>query len=301
MLLNCNLLKLINLVLNYCNKSPLTSPFPSLDMNHLTIDDTLSTNGSMYYDAYVCYADEDGEFVQFLSEFLEGRIGLKLFIPGRDLLVGHMQHDAIFQMIEERCNRMLIILTPEFCQSSECEFQTRFATGLAIEQRNRKIIPIIYKRCDLPPVVRFMSKIDLSKGDQTPDWTWKKLVVSIKSSYSENFIPSPHTHSIDKLNDSASSINSNILALPVILNTPTAPMISTESITTDTDKPIITEISSSTVINNYTPPTTPSTTRDAKPNKRSWMKNFFKQKISVSTTGGSVSPQSSGYQSLKDA
>ncbi|KAI1289171.1 Myeloid differentiation primary response protein MyD88 [Halotydeus destructor] len=146
-----------------------------------TIEDAVN-GGVTLYDAYVCYAEADRDFVTKLAEFLESSaIGLKLLIKDRDLLSGSMEHDAIMNLIERRCRKFLIILSPEFLESPECEFQTRFATGLAIEQRCRKLIPVIFKECNLPPMIRLLSKIDLSKNDKTSaGWSWNKLILSIK-------------------------------------------------------------------------------------------------------------------------
>jgi len=147
------------------------------------------------YDAYICYADEDVQFVSFLAQYLESsQIGLRLFIRDRDLLVGSMKYDAFTYLIEKRCNYMVIVLTPDFLKSPECDFQARFATGLQIEQRSRKLIPIILKACEIPSCIRYVSKIDFSRGDSKWEWIWRKLITSISSKpillNSFNYFPS---------------------------------------------------------------------------------------------------------------
>ncbi|XP_015786667.1 myeloid differentiation primary response protein MyD88 [Tetranychus urticae] len=149
----------------------------------LTINDSLGDNDEdIHYDAYVCYADEDIDFVTFLSDYLESpQIGLRLFIRDRDLLLGTMKYDAYTKLIEQRCNYVIIILTPDFVESEECKYQTLFATDLAIQDRERKLIPIILKSCNIPPFVRLMSKIDFSRRDSKWEWVWRKLIFSISS------------------------------------------------------------------------------------------------------------------------
>ncbi|CAG2121970.1 unnamed protein product, partial [Medioppia subpectinata] len=134
------------------------------------------------YDAYVCYSDKDFDFVQQLSQFLESpKIGLRLFIRDRDLCLGSWAYETFAQIIDSQCRKVLIILSPDFFECPECDFQTAFATGLAIEQRNRKLIPIIYKKCDLPPIIRMLTKIDMTRSLDTADWSWNRLVNSIRN------------------------------------------------------------------------------------------------------------------------
>lgn len=81
-----------------------------------------------------------------------------------------------------------MVLSPEFCQSAECEFQTKFTLSLQIEERQRKLIPIIYKSCELPGFIRFLTKIDLSRAHtpQMQKWTMEKLINSLSSNTDRN-------------------------------------------------------------------------------------------------------------------
>ncbi|XP_054164796.1 myeloid differentiation primary response protein MyD88-like [Oppia nitens] len=161
------------------------------------------------YDAYVCYADQDFEFVKQLSQYLESdQIGFRLFIRDRDLCLGSWAYESFAETIDKRCNKVLIILSPDFFECRECEFQTMFATGLAIEQRNRKLIPIIYKKCDLPPIIRMLTKIDMTRSVDTHDWAWNRLVKSISNNVSNSSIVFRQNHSNDN--------KPNLLQLPSI-------------------------------------------------------------------------------------
>lgn len=156
------------------------------------------TNGAerISYDAYVSYVDSDLPFVQELCNYLEGPdINFRLFIRGRDLLMGSMEYADFTDLMEKQCNKLLLILSPDFLKSAECEFQTKFTLSLQIEEQQRRLIPIIHKRCDpLPPSIRYFSKIDLSKGSQIPNWTWQKLVSSLLNDNNRRiqFLPTPN-------------------------------------------------------------------------------------------------------------
>lgn len=138
---------------------------------------------TIWYDAYVCYADSDIDFVKKLSDYLESpQIGYRLFIRDRDLLGGNWVYESFAQLIESQCRRVIIVLSPDFLQCADCKFQSQYAAGLAIEKRSRMLIPIIYRSCpELPSMVRMLSKIDMSGSiNSVPKWTLDRLVKSIQ-------------------------------------------------------------------------------------------------------------------------
>lgn len=111
-------------------------------------------------------------------------MGFRLFIRDRDLLGGNWAYETFAKLIETQCHRMIIVLSPEFLLCPDCKFQSQFATGLAIEQCSRKLIPIIYKQCNLPSMIRLLSKIDMSNGQTLPEWSLNRLVKSIRDTIS---------------------------------------------------------------------------------------------------------------------
>ena len=95
--------------------------------------------------------------------------------------MGTLELSDFTELMEKQCNKLLLILSPQFIQSAECEFQTKFTLSLQIEERNRRLIPIVYKHCELPGFIRFLTKIDLSRGNLIPGWTWQKLISSLQN------------------------------------------------------------------------------------------------------------------------
>ncbi|XP_074601258.1 myeloid differentiation primary response protein MyD88 [Brevipalpus obovatus] len=144
--------------------------------DRLTIHDD---DRNTHYDAYVCYADEDVESVFHIAQFLEAQ-GFSLFIRDRDLLLGTMEYAAYAELIEKRCNFVIVMLTPEFLKSEECQYQALFAAGLAFSVIQRRIIPLVLKSCDLPGFLRMLTKIDFSRNGSN-DWNWRRLILSISS------------------------------------------------------------------------------------------------------------------------
>lgn len=145
----------------------------------LTIDDL--DGGKSMYDAYVCYADADLDFVVFLAKYLESPpINLKLYIRERDPLLGNMETEGFIEVLQSRCKRMVIVLSPDFLSSNECVFQSNVAQALATsERKSRMLIPVIYERCDVPTSINMLTKVDLSRGNARLDWIWKRLISSL--------------------------------------------------------------------------------------------------------------------------
>ncbi|RWS04518.1 myeloid differentiation primary response protein MyD88-like isoform X1 [Dinothrombium tinctorium] len=280
---------------------------------HLTVDDAINADTSTKYDAYICYADSDYDFVKSLAAYLESpEIGLKLFIRDRDLLLGTWEYHAFTKLIEERCNRVVIILTPEFLQSPECEFQTRFATGLAIERRCRMLIPIIYKRCELPSSIKMVTKIDLVKANGIQDWVWRKIIISIRGPGTKLFLPPSDTFitqtnylELQKPSNTQASSSQfvNHLAFSSYPVAPTAPSLTSSLNSTSlinelhsTNGSALQKSEGTASVNSTSTTTASSTTLStgSTKSKRNWYKSL-KQKI----TGSSYSStETNGYQTL---
>ncbi|KAG9509739.1 5'-AMP-activated protein kinase subunit gamma-1, partial [Fragariocoptes setiger] len=164
------------------------------------------------YDAFVCYADDDYEFVAHLIEFLEQH---DIRIATREhLLPGHLEYDALTQLIDRRCRRMLIILSPQFLNSNQCDFLAKFAASIGYEQRTLKLIPVIYQHCnELPAIIRQLSKVDLSQS-RGYEWALRKLIVAIKSvdqilAPTNNYPPSSNNIEYNQHNNNISMMIEN--------------------------------------------------------------------------------------------
>lgn len=140
----------------------------------------------------------------------------------RDLLPGVMfEHEVIGRLIEERCNRFLVILSPNFLKSSANQFLVSYAQASALgieietqilmlpeivmdlfstESRSRKIIPCIYQQCERPPSVRHLFCIDFSRASRLYN-VWDKLSDSIKSPPRSR--PTGETHLTQQLPNSS--------------------------------------------------------------------------------------------------
>ncbi|EFN62977.1 Myeloid differentiation primary response protein MyD88 [Camponotus floridanus] len=160
----------------------------SVDQEVLTLGDVHRLSQGLetqYYDAFLLYADEDVSFVNEMVQKLEAEYKLKLCLKDRDLVGGvAFEHEAVMKLISERCNRLLIIISPNFLKSSANKFFLNYAQALSIEKRQRKLIPCIYESCELPFQLKYISTLDYNRRGLYN--FWDKLHDSIKTSNSIN-------------------------------------------------------------------------------------------------------------------
>ncbi|KAL0133561.1 hypothetical protein PUN28_000945 [Cardiocondyla obscurior] len=161
-------------------------PIDKSDQEILTLGDIHRLKQGLetqYYDAFLLYAEEDIDFATEMVEKLEKQFDLKLCLKDRDLIAGiEFQHEAVMKLISERCNRLLIIVSPSFLQSPANKFFVNYTQALSIEKRQRKIIPCIYKSCQLPDQLKYIYHLDYNRKGFYD--FWGKLCDSIQASNS---------------------------------------------------------------------------------------------------------------------
>lgn len=136
------------------------------DAKVLTVDDLYRNRQGLEnqrYDAFILYANEDIDFVNEMIDKLE-KDNMKLCIKDRDLIGGiTFEHEAVMTLISERCNRLIVIVSPDFVKSSANKFFLNYAQAISIDKRQRKIVPCLYKKCALPPQLSYMFILDYTR------------------------------------------------------------------------------------------------------------------------------------------
>lgn len=155
-----------------------------VDDQILTCDDSYGPEQGLekqYYDAFLLFADEDVDFADEITENLEKKSGLKLCRKDRDFVIGlPFEHTATMTLISERCNRLLVIVSPNFLKSSANKFFLSYAQALGIDKRQRKIIPCLYQKCTLPPELSYYFILDYNRAGKLWDF-WGRLRDSVKT------------------------------------------------------------------------------------------------------------------------
>ncbi|XP_038078117.1 myeloid differentiation primary response protein MyD88-like [Patiria miniata] len=144
------------------------------ELRGITLEDHPSGPPEVF-DAYVCFTYADSEFVKEMMAVLEKEpYNLKLCIDFRDLVPGGSYSTITAELIENRCKRMIIVLSPDFLTSEDCNFQTKFAHSIAPSARSKRLIPVMVENCKLPNILRHLTICDYTKKDLR-QWFWPRL------------------------------------------------------------------------------------------------------------------------------
>ncbi|XP_070247703.1 myeloid differentiation primary response protein MyD88 isoform X2 [Myotis yumanensis] len=96
-----------------------------------TLDDPMGQMPERF-DAFICYCSNDIQFVHEMIQQLEQtNYRLKLCVSDRDVLPGTCVWSIASELIEKRCRRMVVVVSDDYLQSKECDFQTKFALSLS--------------------------------------------------------------------------------------------------------------------------------------------------------------------------
>ncbi|XP_018408995.1 PREDICTED: myeloid differentiation primary response protein MyD88 [Nanorana parkeri] len=134
------------------------------------------------FDAFICYCAQDISFVQEMIIRLEQTDHhLKLCVFDRDVLPGTCLWSITSELIENRCRKMVVIISDDYLDSSECDFQTKFALSLGPGARERRLIPVKYKsmKRPFPSILRFITVCDYT-NPHIQGWFWDRLAKALK-------------------------------------------------------------------------------------------------------------------------
>jgi hypothetical protein len=123
----------------------------------------------MRYDAFVSYrhGGEDERFARRLVEELEAA-GYRLAIDGRDFAANE---NFLSEM--ERCIResrfTLAVVSARYLGSGNCEEEAVIAKVLDMEQRRRRLVPLLLQRVEMPAWMYGIVGIDFTASDPMVD------------------------------------------------------------------------------------------------------------------------------------
>ncbi|KAF1628768.1 Myeloid differentiation primary response protein MyD88, partial [Eudyptes filholi] len=138
-------------------------------------------NGTEMFDAFICYCQKDLQFVQeMIRELEQTEFKLKLCVFDRDVLPGTCVWSISGELIERRCRRMVVVISDDYLESDECDFQTKFALSLSPGARLKRLIPVKCKtmKNEFPSILRFITICDYT-NPCTKKWFWMRLAKSL--------------------------------------------------------------------------------------------------------------------------
>ncbi|ETE63837.1 Myeloid differentiation primary response protein MyD88, partial [Ophiophagus hannah] len=92
----------------------------------------------------------DIPFVQeMIQELEQAEHKLKLCVFDRDVLPGTCVWSITSELIERRCRKMVVVISDDYLDSEECDFQTKFALSLSPERRGKWRFNLIRMKADV--------------------------------------------------------------------------------------------------------------------------------------------------------
>uniref|UniRef100_A0A8D2QHD2 MYD88 innate immune signal transduction adaptor n=1 Tax=Zonotrichia albicollis TaxID=44394 RepID=A0A8D2QHD2_ZONAL len=115
-----------------------------------------------------------------IRELEQAEFKLKLCVFDRDVLPGACVYSISGELIERRCRRMVVVVSDDYLESEECDFQTKFALSLSPGARHKRLIPVKYKsmKNEFPSILRFITICDYT-NPCTKKWFWTRLAKSL--------------------------------------------------------------------------------------------------------------------------
>jgi hypothetical protein len=135
------------------------------------------TNDDSKYDVFISYSHRDEEWVRsWLLPRLE-EAGLRVCIDFRDFEPGAL---SIMEMERAvlRSRKTLLVLTPDYVASEWTEFENIMAATLDPAARQRRVIPLVLRDCELPLRLRTLTYIDFTRSDRI-DFQSNRLLAAI--------------------------------------------------------------------------------------------------------------------------
>ncbi|XP_070585101.1 myeloid differentiation primary response protein MyD88 [Erythrolamprus reginae] len=158
------------------------SSFPrASEMQGITTQDDPLGQSPEFFDAFICYCQNDIPFVQeMIQELEQTEYKLKLCVFDRDVLPGACVWSISSELIQKRCRKMVVVISDDYLDSEDCDFQTKFALGLSPGARLKRLIPVKYKNMtrEFPSILRFITVCDYT-NPATKKWFWIRLAKSL--------------------------------------------------------------------------------------------------------------------------
>ncbi len=127
-------------------------------------------------DVFISYSHKDRIFVEKLKNRLV-ESGITVFYDQSDIAVGTVLSDSIYQAIQS-AKYLLVVMSPDFFESVWAT--TEFELGLSQEFQNdkTKVIPLLYRDCDIPPLLRTTLYADF-RTDESFEQSFPKLLMAL--------------------------------------------------------------------------------------------------------------------------
>ncbi len=129
------------------------------------------------YDVFISYSHADKAWVRgTLLPFLEAA-GLEVIMDYRDFEPGAPSVTEMERAVLTS-RKTLLVLTPAYLTSAWTEFETLMLQVLDPANRERRLIPLLKERCDLPLRIRYLTYVDFTDPEER-DLAWTQLLTAL--------------------------------------------------------------------------------------------------------------------------
>ena len=71
-------------------------------------------------------------------------------------------------------------MSPDFVRTPMCEFQTEYALSLSPGSANKKLLPLMYRTCDIPAGLKHIAGLYYTRDELKVRYNFRKLLIHIK-------------------------------------------------------------------------------------------------------------------------
>ena len=116
------------------------------------------------YDIFLSHSAKDREFVTRLATDLT-QAGLRVWLDQWNIRPGDSFAEAIGKAIKES-RFLLIVMSPDYFQSAWTQQEWQYALANEIDTGRVRLIPVLYRDCDVPPMLRTKHWVDFREQTQ---------------------------------------------------------------------------------------------------------------------------------------
>lgn len=118
----------------------------------------------MKHDVFISYARPDQSFSQRLAELLSSQ-GFSVYYDIADIAVGNALVDSLQNAILNS-RYVLIVMSPDYFNSLWSKKELELALNQEIETNTIKVIPLLYRDCEIPPLLNRKVYLDFRSSEQ---------------------------------------------------------------------------------------------------------------------------------------
>src|SRR5215472_15482610 len=137
------------------------------------------------YDVFISYSAKDGEFAARLAEDLAAT-GIRVWLDQWQIQVG----DSIAGAINDgmRTSRfVIVVMSPDYFTTAWTVHEWRAGLAMELNSGTTRLIPLLYRDCDIPPILRTKVWVDFRDQSQYPA-TLSRLVRDLLLLASDNTV-----------------------------------------------------------------------------------------------------------------